>query len=255
MENKLILGDCLTVMSAIDSQSIDMVLADLPYGVTGNKWDSVIPFDKLWEHYERIIKRNGAIVLFGQDKFTARLMLSNEKLHRYNLIWDKILVSGFLNANKMPLRSHEDVCVFNTDVEMVVEQEDICVFYKNLPIYNPQKVKGKKSHSQGNVVRKTNNNYGDYKIVNNSEDFSDMKHPKSIISISKPHPSISLHPTQKPVELMEWLIKTYTNENDLVLDNTMGVGTTCRAAKNIGRRYIGIEKEKKYYDIAVEQLR
>ena len=190
MENKLILGDCLTVMNAIDSQSIDMILADLPYGVTGNKWDSVIPFDKLWQHYERIIKGNGAIVLFGQDKFTARLMLSNEKLHRYNLIWDKILVSGFLNANRMPLRSHEDICVFNTDVEMVVEQEDICVFYKTLPTYNPQKVKGKKRHSQGSVVRKTNNNYGDYKIVNNSEDFSDMKHPKSIMSSSKPHPSI-----------------------------------------------------------------
>lgn len=158
----------------------------------------------------------------------------------------------------MPMRQHEDICVFNTDVEMVVEQGDICVFYKKQPVYNPQKVKGVPSHSKGKNVGKKNsdvlqnNNYGDFVLVQTE---GDMKHPTSILTFSKPHPSVSLHPTQKPIELLEWLIRTYTNENDLVLDNTSGVGSTCRAAKNIGRRYIGIEKEKKYYDIAVEQLR
>jgi len=242
MEDKLILGDCLDVMKDIESQSVDMILADLPYGVTKNKWDSVISLDLLWKQYERIIKQNGAIVLFGQDKFTARLMLSNESLHRYNLIWNKVLTSGFLNANRMPMRQHED----------------ICVFYKKQPVYNPQKVKGVPSHSKGNNVGKKNsdvlqnNNYGDFVLVQTD---GDMKHPTSIVTFSKPHPSVSLHPTQKPVELLEWLIKTYTDENDLVLDNTMGVGSTCRAAKNIGRRYIGIEKEEKYYNIAIEKLR
>jgi len=245
-------------MDAIDTQSVYMILADLPYGVTKNKWDSVIPLDLLWEQYERIIKLNGAIVLFGQDKFSAKLMLSNEKDHRYNLIWKKgERTSGFLNANRMPLRNHED----------------ILIFYKKLPTFNPQFTIGKPLHGKGFsylTVETTNNNYGDFEQKEDYRKGNTQKYPKSllefdyseeefemllnhsVLNFERPHPPI--HPTQKPTALLEWLIKTYTNENDLVLDNTMGVGSTCRAAKNIGRKYIGIEKEKKYYDIAVEQL-
>ena len=196
---KLECGDCIEKMKDIPDQSIDMILCDLPYGTTKNKWDNVIPFDQLWAQYERIIKDHGAIVLFGQDKFTAKCMLSNEKLHRYNIIWDKVLTSGFLNANRMPLRKHED----------------IMVFYKKLPTYNPQKTEGISCHSKGKVVGHMNddvlqnNNYGNFKCV---ETIGNMKHPTSILVFPKPHPSIAVHPTQKPVELLEWLIKTYTNK-------------------------------------------
>ena len=234
-------GDCLQLMDNIADKSIDMILCDLPYGVTTkNKWDSVIPFKLLWEQYERIIKDNGAIVLFGQDKFTAECMLSNRKLHRYNLIWKKVLPSGFLNANRMPLREHED----------------IMVFYKKLPTYNPQKVKGNPCHTRGvvsktNEVQKKNDNYGDFKCV---ETEGDMKFPTSVLEFSKPHPSISVHPTQKPVELLEWLIKTYTNEGETVLDNCMGSGSTGVAAVNTNRKFIGIELELQYFEIAKSRM-
>ena len=241
MNYKLINGECIEEMKKISDHSIDLILCDLPYGTTRNKWDNIISFDDLWEQYERIIKDNGAIVLFGQDKFTAKCMLSNEKLHRYNLIWDKVLTSGFLNANRMPLRKHED----------------IMVFYKKLPTYNPQKVKGVPNHIKGKVVGKMNddvlqnNNYGNFKCV---ETIGDMKHPTSILTFSKPHPSIAVHPTQKPVELLEWLIKTYTNEGDVVLDNCMGSGSTGVAALNCGRRFIGIELDKGYFEIAEQRM-
>lgn len=249
----LLKGDCLDWMAKFPDKSIEMILADLPYGVTKNKWDSVIDLDLLWKQYERIIKENGAIVLFGQDKFTAKLMLSNEKLHRYNLIWNKVLSSGFLNANRQPLRGHEDVVVFNTDIEMLIEHGDICLFYKKQSLYNPQKKKGVPSHSKGKGVGKKNseilqnNNYGDFTLV---ETLGDMKHPTSILTFSKPHPSVSLHPTQKPVELLEWLIKTYTNEGMLVLDNTAGVCSTGIAARKSNRKWICIEKEENYCQIS-----
>lgn len=253
----LLKGDCLDWMSKFPDNSVDMILADLPYGVTKNKWDSIIPLDLLWKQYERIIKESGAIVLFGQDKFTAKLMLSNEKLHRYNLIWNKVLSSGFLNANRQPLRGHEDITIFNTDIEMVIEHGDICLFYKKQPLYNPQKTKGVPSHSKGKGVGKKNsevlknNNYGDFTLV---ETIGDMKHPTSILTFSKPHPSISLHPTQKPVELLEWLIKTYTKEAMLVLDNTAGVCSTAIAAKSTNRKWICIEQEEKYCQISKDRL-
>ena len=236
--NQIIHGDCLEVMKEIPNNSIDMILADLPYGTTRNKWDSIIPLDRLWKQYKRIIKDNGAIVLFGQGKFTAEMMLSEPKLHRYNLIWDKVLPSGFLNANRMPLRSHED----------------IMVFYKKLPQYNPQKTLGKKNHSKGVNKENKNNNYGEFGFVDNSEKLGDMKHPKSIITFSKPHPSVSVHPTQKPVELFEYLIKTYTNEGDVVLDNVIGSGTTAVACINTGRNYIGIELDEQYVEIARRRI-
>lgn len=179
-----------------------MILCDLPYGVTAkNKWDNIIPFEELWAQYNRVIKANGAIVLFGQDKFTAKCMMSNPKMHRYNLIWNKVLPSGFLNANRMPLRSHED----------------IMVFYKKLPTYNPQKRKGTPCHKKGKSVGTMNDgvfrndNYGDFKVV---ETEGDMKCPTSILEFQKPHPSVAQHPTQKPVDLLEYLIKTYTDPGE-----------------------------------------
>lgn len=278
---KLYKGDCLEVMKDIEDKSIDMILCDLPYGVTAkNKWDTIIPLkdyvildnkriekekfyslqqfngftrkemdsiwndskvDGLWTHYNRIIKDNGVIVLFGQDKFTAETILSNKKNHRYNLIWKKVLPSGFLNANRMPLREHED----------------IMVFYKKLPTYNPQKVKGKPCHSKGKVVGEMNdkqlknNNYGDFRCV---ETKGDMKFPTSILEFPKPHPSTAVHPTQKPVELLEYLIKTYTNKNEIILDNCMGSGSTGVACMNTNRRFVGIELDENYFNIAKDRL-
>lgn len=236
--NSLILGDCLDIMPLIPSESIDMILCDLPYGRTHNRWDAVIPFDELWENYNRIIKSNGVIALFCDGMFMAELMVSNKKMWRYNLVWDKVLPSGFLNANRQPLRSHEE----------------ICIFYKKQPTYNPQKFKGQANHSKGSSQKNTNNNYGRFEIVDNREELGDMKHPRSIWSFQKPHPSKMVHPTEKSLECVECLIKTYTNEGDLILDNTMGSGTTCLGAFNTCRKFIGIEKNSDYFEIAINKL-
>lgn len=236
---KLINGETLYEMSNIPDKSIDMILADLPYGTTKNKWDSIIPLDKLWEQYNRIIKDNGAILLFGQELFMAKLILSNEKMFRYTIVWDKVLTTGHLNANRMPLRSHET----------------IIVFYKHLPTYNPQKYRGNPNHGVGSSVGKKplkNSNYGNFTIKDS--DRSGLKFPKSIITFEKTHPSISVHPTQKPVALLEYLIKTYTNEGDVVLDNTMGSGSTGVACVNTNRNFIGIELDEKYFKIAEERV-
>lgn len=236
--NKIYLGDCLELMKEVPDKSIDMILCDLPYGRTHNRWDNIIPFDKMWEHYLRVIKDNGAIVLFADGLFMADLMKSQRKLWRYNLIWDKVLTSGFLNANRQPLRQHEE----------------LCVFYKKQPTYNPQKVPGKMNHSKGTEKKNENNNYGEYGWVDNREELGSMKHPTSIIRVQKTHPSISLHPTEKPVELCEWLIKTYTNEGEIVLDSCVGSGTTCIAAINTDRKYIGIELEENNYNVAINRV-
>lgn len=235
-------GDCLELMKNIPDKSVDCIITDLPYGVTAkNKWDTIIPFEPLWQQYKRISKDNTAIILFGQDKFTAKCMLSNEKMHRYNLIWKKVLPTGFLNANRMPLREHED----------------IMVFYKKLPTYNPQKVKGSPCHKKGKVVGKTNdsqlknNNYGNFKCV---ETEGDLKFPTSVLEFAKPHPSITCHPTQKSVELLEWLVKTYSNEGDIILDSCMGSGITGIACKNLNRKFIGIELDDNYFEVAKERI-
>ena len=230
-------GDCMEVMKDIPDKSVDMVLCDLPYGVTQNKDDIMIAPIKLWEQYWRIAKPNAPIVLFGQDKFTAVMMLS-DKNHKYNLIWDKVLTSGFLNANRMPLRSHED----------------IMVFYRKQPIYNPQKVKGKPNHSKGKPKEIVNNNYGAFDFVDNKEILGDMKHPKSILTFEKTHPSIAKHRTEKPIALLEWLINTYTNENMVVMDNTMGSGSTGVASLNLNRKFIGIEIDEQYFKIAKTRI-
>jgi site-specific DNA-methyltransferase (adenine-specific) len=238
LENiKLYNGDCMEVMKDIPDKSVDMVLCDLPYGVTQNKDDIMIAPIKLWEQYWRIAKPNAPIVLFGQDKFTAVMMLS-DKNHKYNLIWDKVLTSGFLNANRMPLRSHED----------------IMVFYRKQPIYNPQKVKGKPNHSKGKPKEIVNNNYGAFDFVDNKEILGDMKHPKSILTFEKTHPSIAKHRTEKPIALLEWLINTYTNENMVVMDNTMGSGSTGVASLNLNRKFIGIEIDEQYFNIAKSRI-
>ena len=235
--NKIYCNDCLKVMKDIEDKSIDMILCDLPYGTIACSWDIIIPFKQLWEQYKRIIKDNGAIVLTASQPFTSALVMSNIKMFKYDLIWDKKLATGFLNANRMQLRSHEE----------------ILVFYNSQPIYNPQKTIGEKNHSRGKNKCKTNSLYGYHKIA--EDNFTELKHPKSVLELQKEHPSKTLHPTQKPVALFEYLIKTYTDEKDLVLDNCAGSGTTGVACQNLNRKYILIEQDKEYCKIAEERLK
>lgn len=224
--------DCLEGMKLIQDKSIDMILCDLPYGTTRNKWDSVISLDLLWFQYERIIKDNGAIVLTAQTPFDKVLGSSNLKLLRYEWIWDKKQVTGFLNSKKMPLKRHENVLVF----------------YKKLPIYNPQFSMGnpyeiKRNHST--------NNYGSQKENETKSD--GRRYPTSLLEIPQIRQKNG-HPTQKPVELFEYLIKTYTNEGDLVLDNCMGSGTTAVACILNNREWIGFETDSKYIEMANKRL-
>ena len=231
--SELINGDCLVEMNNIESKSVDMILCDLPYGTTRNKWDSIIPLDELWEQYERIIKANGAIVLTAQTPFDKVLGASNLKLLRYEWIWEKSKATGHLNAKRMPLKNHEN----------------IIVFYKKLPVYNPQGLvkKSRPTIRKGGNGNGTNYGKSDKDAIQEYENY-----PKAVLRF--PSEANTVHPTQKPVELFEYLIKTYTNEGDLVLDNTMGSGTTCVAAVNTNREYIGIEMVKDYYDIAVSRV-
>lgn len=238
----LINGDCLNVLPTIPDKSIDMILCDLPYGCLNKsnpsaKWDTIIPFERLWEQYNRIIKDNGAIVLTASGMFTAKLMMSNPKLWRYNLVWKKAnRVSGFLNANRQPLRNHED----------------ICVFFKKQPTYNPQMTIGPKNHKRGAGAHKNKQScYGKFKDLPTV--ITNEKYPLSVIDIDKEHPQ-SFHPTQKPVALMEWLIKTYTNEGEVVLDNCMGSGSAGLACVKCGRGFIGIEMKQEYFEIAKERI-
>lgn len=245
MSYKLYNDDCLRVMPTLPEHSIDLILADLPYAKTHNHWDSLIPFDSLWEQYNRIIKDHGAIVLFGQTDFSAQLIMSNPKMFRYTLVWDKVRTTGFLNAKRMPLRRHED----------------ILVFYKKLPTYNPQMVEGgEPSHSRGKRWADKGNTQDDGKIYGKYQHNYDapsthtnLKYPTSILRFSNKVQG-NLHPTQKPVKLLEYLIKTYTNEGMTVLDNTMGSGSTGVAAVSLNRNFIGIELDKKYFDIAKERI-
>jgi len=231
-------GNCIELMQQLPAESIDLILCDLPYEVTQNQKDKQIPLEPLWKEYKRIIKEKGTIVLTSQFPFTLDLINSNREMFKYDLIWDKVLPSGFLNSNRMPLRSHEH----------------ILIFYKKLGTYNPQFTKGKPSHSKGKMTSDTNQNYGDYDKVDNSKKQGDDKFPNSIISFMKPHPSKALHPTQKSLELFEWLIRTYSNKGDVVLDNCMGSGTTGVACKELGREFIGYELEEEYFRIAEKRI-
>lgn len=238
--NKIYNEDCLgnkdlgTGMWRIPDKSIDMILCDLPYETTdNNKWDVVIPFELLWKHYERIIKDNGVIILTAQQPFASKLILSNKKMFRYDLIWEKTKPVGFFNAKRMPLRNHEH----------------ILVFYKKLPTYNPILEDCNKK------VKRPNNStvYGTSRSKNNEYIMTKTGYPRSVIKFSNVMKE-QLHPTQKPLEMFEWLIKLYTNEGDLVLDNCMGSGTTAIACINTNRQYIGFEIEKEYYDLAIDRI-
>lgn len=236
--NKIYQGNCLNLMKQIEDKSINLILCDLPYGITKNPEDKIIDLKELWKQYERIIKNDGIIVLTSQQPFTTDLINSNREMFKYELIWNKKLSSGFLNANKQPLRVHEN----------------ILVFYKNLGTYNPQKVKGSKNHSKGSMKTNVNKNYGVYGKVDNAEELGDMKHPQSIICFMKPHPSKAKHPTEKPVEFAEWIIKTYSNEGDLILDTCIGTGWTAIACKTFNRNFIGMDLNKDYVLVAEERL-
>lgn len=277
---KLYKGNCLEIMQNIPDKSVDLILCDLPYGITArNKWDNVIPFndyivvnDKimyqedfllynysknllsykeannyfnknkkqgLWTVYNRIIKDNAAIILFADSKFMTELINSNKKYWRYNIIWEKTQPTGFRNANKMPLKNFEY----------------ICIFYKHLPTYNPQKTTGhtrKVSKAEHKINGIDSTNYNEIKKYTSYD--STERYPKSIWTFPKDTQKSSLHPTQKPVALLEYIIKIYSNENDLILDNCMGSGSTGVACVNTNRSFIGIEIEEKYYQIAKERI-
>ena len=241
MESYIKQGDCLELMQEIPEQSIDMILCDLPYGLTQNPNDKRLPFDELWKSYKRIIKPNGVVALFGQGKFFIDLVASNRAWYRYDIVWDKVLTTGFLNAKRMPLRRHEQVAIF----------------YKKMPTYHPQFTKGQPLHGRGKTyVNKPikNQNYGKFKNVEDVRRGSTEKYPTSIIREAKVHLSKALHPTEKPVKLLEYLIQTYTNENDVVLDNCMGCGSTIVACIKTKRKYIGFELAEEHFMIAQNRV-
>lgn len=228
-------------MNHIPDKSVDMILTDLPYGTTQCKWDLIISFESLWTQYNRVIKDNGAIVLFGSEPFTSKLICSNIKNFKYNWIWQKDKATGHLNAKKQPMRT----------------VETISVFYKKQCTYNPQlEKKPKENIRPATTKRKNIDNYGSMDKESVRAIPIDMGYPKDILKFRGcfGDKGKSNHPTEKPVELLEYLIKTYTNENEIVLDNTMGSGSTGVACKNTNRKFIGIELEKKYYDIAVKRI-
>ena len=232
-------GDCLELMKSIPDGSIDCIIADLPYGTTQNKWDSVIPLDKLWEQYERVIKDNGMICLTSSEPFTNQLINSKPKKFKYyDLVWDKVSTTGFLNAKRQPLRRHEQI---------------LC-FYKKQTTYNPiMEVRGNPRNK-----RSYNKKQGDgdmcYGKFENVESFNNEYYPTSVIQVSNAAQKGKVHPTQKPIELMEYLIKTYTNEGEIILDNTMGSGSTGVAAMNTNRKFIGIELDEKFFEIASNRI-
>ncbi len=225
--NEVYNADCMEAMKEIDDKSVDLILCDLPYGVTArNQWDIQIDPVQLWEQYERIIKDNGVIVLFGTGMFTAEMMKSGAKMWRYNLIWHKTNPTGFFNARRCPLRAHED----------------IMVFYKKQPTYNPQKTHGHRRKVATAEHKKKCKQSLCYNDVKNTKTYdSTERFPISVLEFKKDKQRISLHPTQKPVELLRWIIRTYTNESDLVLDNACGSGSACVAAALENRNYIGID--------------
>ena len=227
-------GDCLELMKDIPDKSIDAIICDLPYGTTRAKWDSVLDLSKLWIEYERIMADNCAVVLFGSQPFTSDLIYSNKKLFKYSLVWDKKMKVGMMNCKRMPLRQHED----------------ICVFYRKQPTYNPQMTKGRMRNKKIQPTK----DFEVYGQITPIDNINDLYYPSSILEFSNANQKIKTHTTQKPVALLEYLIKTYTNENDMVLDNTMGSGTTGVACVNTNRKFIGMELDDKYFEIAERRI-
>ena len=233
---KLYKGECLEVMKSIPDASIDAIITDPPYGTTACKWDSVIPFDLMWEQLNRIIKPNGAIVLFGSEPFSSALRMSNIKNYSYDWVWEKSKITGVLNAKKMPVRKLENITIF-TDTNK-----------KSTLTYNPQglEIKGTLTKQGGNSEC-----YGERNKKEYIQEFTN--YPRNLIKINSEGKTI--HPTQKPVALMEYLIKTYTNENETVLDFTMGSGSTGVACVNTKRNFIGIEMDSNYFEIAEQRIK
>lgn len=231
----LIYGDCLELMKDISDKSVDMVLTDPPYGTTACKWDVVIPFEPMWEQLKRITKDNGAICLFGSEPFSSQLRLSNLKQFKYDWIYQKSHAVGFLNCKKQPLGEHEIVSVFNSKV------------------YYPQLLDKPKQNIRPKTLKpRLTDSYGNFKHGDTRTIPLDKTYPKSVIKFNRDQKKF--HPTQKPVLLLEYLIKTYTLENDIVLDFTMGSGSTGVACKNLNRNFIGIEKDEKYFEIAKKRI-
>lgn len=231
-------GDCLKVMKEIPDKSIDMILCDLPYGQTKFEWDKKLDFKLLWEQYERIIKDNGTIVLFAKHPFTSELVLSNKKLFRYELIWEKTRASNSMQVKNQPSAIHEN----------------ILVFYKNQPTYNDLKFKvDEKYIDKRKSINDSFYNKGHYHGIMKRKADDGWRHPQSILPFNSVWKK-DMHPTEKPVELLEWLIKSYTNENEIVLDNCMGSGSTGVACINTNRKFIGIELDEKYFEIAKNRI-
>jgi len=245
LNGKLYHGDCLDVMPLLPDKSIDMILCDLPYGTTACKWDMVIPFEPLWEQYKRLIKDNGAIVLFGSQPFTSALVMSNLPMFKYEWVWDKVSGKDFYQARKRPLKQHENILVFSI---------------RNTT-YNPIMYSAQKKNMRDRIKNKTKARegtiYGDLKEYTSQKD-ERQRYPGSIYVHSyqenELHYSKRLHPTQKPVSLLEYLIRTYTNEGNMVLDNCAGSGTTGVACEKLGRKYILIEKELEYCEISAKRI-
>ncbi len=233
--NKIMQGDCLELMKDIPDGSVDMILADLPYGTTACKWDTIIPFEPLWEQYKRVIKPNGAIVLTASQPFTSALVMSNPKMFKYEWIWEKPQPSNSLLANKQPLKYHENILVFGGNK------------------YNPEMWQGNANHGRNDNGEDMKTEILGTKIKRTATNKNGIKYPKSIIKFTAPRTG-KIHPTQKPVALFEYLIKTYTNEGDLVLDNVAGSFTTAVAADNLNRNWICIEQEQEYCEIGRKRI-
>lgn len=238
MLNKIHLGDCLEVMKDIPSGTVDMILADLPYGTTACLWDEIIPFEPMWKEYERVIKDNGAIVLTASQPFTSALVMSNPKMFKYSVIWEKPQVSNPFMAKKQIMKVHED----------------ICIFYKKQSTYNPQmtiRLEKNKRNNNSEKEYKQNGVFGK-RIQYSGDSSKELKLPISVLKFNR---EMGMHPTQKPVKLFEYLIKTYSNENETVLDNTIGSGTTAIACMNTNRNFIGIEMNEGYYNMANKRIK
>jgi site-specific DNA-methyltransferase (adenine-specific) len=235
LRNSIHLGDCLEIMKQIPDAGVDLILCDLPYGTTACKWDAIIPFSELWKHYKRVIRPNGAIVLFCSQPFTSALIMSNPNDFKYCWTWDKVKPNGHLVAKIRPMQRTEDIAVFGSGKIK----------------YNPQmtkrdKPKKSKEYSRTEIMGGEQTNFEERTL--------NEKYPQSVLEFSNASQVEKLHPTQKPLELLQYLIRTYTDEEQIVLDNTMGSGSTCVACKNENRIYIGIEQEEKYYKIAEQRL-